>query len=116
MSAAAPQNSGKSGGGSDPDALRRWKNLLEDAFGPAQITVTDESHRHAGHLPAGSPSQGTHASVRVVSKHFEGLSLPERHRRVYAALGFGGTDRVLHALQVRALTPEEAARASEAKQ
>lgn len=102
--------SGTGGDVSERGGLERWRTLLERAFGPAEIDVADESHRHAGHLPAGSPKQGTHASVRVVSKHFEGLSLPERHRRVYAALGFGGSDRVLHALQVRALTPDEADR------
>ncbi len=90
-------------------ALRDWQKRLEQAFGPS-VEVSDDSHQHAGHLPAGSPSRGTHASVRVVSAQFEGLSLPERHRRVYAALGFGQSGNDLHALQIRALTPAEAGR------
>lgn len=92
-------------------ALRDWQKRLEQAFG-SRVEVSDDSHRHAGHLPPGSPSRGTHASVRIVSEQFEGLSLPERHRRVYAALNFGGNGNDLHALQIRALTPAEAARTS----
>lgn len=92
------------------DPIEGWRLRLEKAFGAAQVTVSDESGRHAGHLPPGSPTRGTHASVRVVSESFEGLSLPERHRRVYQALGFGGQDNALHALQIRTLTPSEAQR------
>jgi len=95
----------------DGAILAGWREKLRAAFGPAEVEVSDDSHQHAGHLPAGAPSRGTHASVRVVSARFEGMTLPERHRRVYAAIGFGGEDRVLHALQVRALTPAEAERA-----
>jgi BolA protein len=98
----------------DDAALARWREKLRTAFDPAEVEVSDESHRHAGHLPAGSPARGTHAAVRVVSVRFEGMALPERHRRVYAALGFGREDQVLHALQVRALTPAEAERAERA--
>ncbi len=88
--------------------LVRWREKLHAAFDPAEVEVSDDSHRHAGHLPAGSPGRGTHASVRVVSVRFDGMTLPERHRRVYAALGLGREDQDLHALQVRAQTPAEA--------
>ena len=89
------------------EPVRGWKALLERAFDPARVEVSDDSHRHAGHLPPGSPSRGTHASVRVVSAQFRGLGLPERHRLIYAALGFGRGGNELHALAIRALTPEE---------
>jgi cytochrome c biogenesis protein CcdA len=49
-------------------------------------------------------------SWQLVGGVLAGLSLPERHRRVYQALGFGGPDNALHALQIRALTPMEARR------
>lgn len=90
-----------------------WRNKLEQTFPDSRIDVADESHRHAGHLPAGSPSRGTHASIRVVSASFEGVSLPQRHRMVYQAIGLDRQDSILHAVQVRALTPDEAGRAGQ---
>ncbi len=45
-----------------------------------------------------------HYEVRIVAREFEGLSLVERHRKVYAALHdvIGGT---LHALSLKTLAP-----------
>ncbi|MBP9732772.1 MAG: BolA family transcriptional regulator [Candidatus Omnitrophica bacterium] len=94
----------------DASDVEEWRSRLERVFEDSLVEVTDESHRHAGHLPSGSPSRGTHASVRVVSAGFEGVPLPQRHRMVYQALGFGREENALHAVQVRALTPDEAAR------
>jgi len=55
---------------------------------------------------------GNHWSARVVSPAFAGKSLVQRHQMVYATV----KDRMLphdesiHALQLKTLTPEEAAR------
>lgn len=95
---------------SDPSSL--WRGRLSAAFAGARVSVEDDSRRHAGHLPAGAPSRGTHASVEVVWDGFEGKPLPERHRMVYRALGIGRDDADLHALQVRARTFAEADRAA----
>ena len=49
---------------------------------------------------------GRHFEAVIVSTAFEGRSRVERHRLVYAALGDRMRERV-HALSIKALTPEE---------
>jgi BolA protein len=79
---------------------------LGAAFSPAELSVEDESAKHAGH--SGSRPEGeTHFNVRVVATAFEGLSRVERQRRVYAALAEELKTHI-HALSVTALTPAEA--------
>ena len=49
---------------------------------------------------------GVHFAARVVAVQFAGKSTLERHRMVYATLGERmGTD--IHALSIKAMTPEE---------
>ena len=79
---------------------------LTGAFSPAELSVVDDSAKHAGH--SGSRPEGeTHFSVRIVSDAFEGVSRVERQRRVYAALADELKTHV-HALSVTTLTPAEA--------
>jgi BolA protein len=79
---------------------------LTVALSPLELSVDDESARHAGH--AGSRPEGeTHFSVRIVADMFDGLSRVERQRRVYAALADELKSHI-HALSVSALTPAEA--------
>ena len=73
---------------------------------PAGLVVVDDSHKHAGH--EGARDGRGHFSVEIVSAAFEGLAPLARHRRVYEALG-GMMQTDIHALQIRALTPAEAA-------
>jgi BolA protein len=80
------------------------RERLQEAFTPATLDIIDESHKHAGH--AGARSGGGHFAVFLVSPAFAGKSLIERHRMVYAALGQLMTSDI-HALSVKALTPEE---------
>jgi BolA protein len=73
---------------------------------PLALEIRDDSHRHAGH--EGAKDGRGHFAVDIVSEAFAGLAPLARHRRVYAALGdMMQTD--IHALQVRARTPAEAA-------
>ncbi len=87
----------------------RIRAALEAAFAPAQVLVQDDSAKHAGHAGA-RPGGETHYSVAVVSPAFAGQSRVARSRAVHAVLDaeFAGG---LHALALRLLTPEEAARA-----
>lgn len=79
--------------------------LLRESLGPEHLTVTDESAAHAGH--AGSrPGGETHFSVEVVAELFRGESRLARQRRVTDALRALLAGPV-HALSIRALTPEE---------
>jgi len=81
------------------------RQKLTASFSPAELVVTDESAKHAGH--AGSRAEGeTHFDVRIVSKSFDGLSRVERQRRVYAVLADELKTQV-HALSVITLTPAE---------
>ena len=83
------------------DAIR---HALETAFRPRSLVVVDDSARHAGH--AGARDGRGHFNVEVVSDDFEGLTALQRHRAVYAALGELMTTDI-HALSIRAHTPQE---------
>lgn len=90
-----------------PHRADRIAAALRDAFPPAEVTVTDDSHRHAGHAGA-APGGETHYSVRVVSPAFAGMTRVARSRAAHDALAaeFGSG---LHALALTLKTPEEAA-------
>ena len=89
------------------DSVR--KNF-ETVFAPVELTIEDESARHAGHSGAREGGE-SHFRVRIVSARFAGLSRVERQRRVYAV----AADEIaagLHALALTTLTPDEAAKRS----
>ncbi|MHB8454422.1 MAG: BolA family protein [Acidiferrobacterales bacterium] len=77
---------------------------LRTALAAENVEVTDESAQHAGH--AGARNGGGHYAVTVVSPQFAGKNPVERHRMVYAALGNAMREQI-HALSIRAFTPEE---------
>ncbi|OGI46232.1 MAG: cell division protein BolA [Candidatus Muproteobacteria bacterium RBG_16_65_34] len=77
---------------------------LRRAFAPERIEIHDESHRHAGH--AGARDGGGHFEVLIVSPRFRGLTVLQRHRLVYEAVG-DMMRREIHALGIRALSPDE---------
>jgi BolA protein len=83
----------------------RIQDAIRSAFAPAEVTVVDDSHRHAGHAGA-QPGGETHYTVRVVSATFAGMSRVARSRAVHAALSdeFAGG---LHALALELRAPEE---------
>ena len=84
------------------DAIR---TAIEAALAPMQLEIEDESHKHAGH--AGARDGRGHFRVDVVSAAFAGMTPIARHRAVYAAVGeLMNTD--IHALAIRARTPQEA--------
>jgi BolA protein len=84
------------------------KRKLSEGFAPEALSVTDESAHHAGHAGA-RPGGETHFNVRIVSARFQGVSRVERQRQIYAALA-AEFAAGLHALSLKALTPEEAGR------
>jgi len=84
---------------------RNIERKLAAAFAPAELSVVDESAKHAGHSGA-RPEGETHFRVRIVSEAFKGLSRVERQRRVYAALAGEMKSRV-HALALTTLAPGE---------
>jgi BolA protein len=86
------------------------RERLERALAPVRLDIVDESALHEGH--AGSRPEGeTHFRVTVVSAAFLGRSRVERQRLVHRAAADLLASRI-HALSIRALTPEEAATAA----
>lgn len=83
----------------------RIRDILTREFAPAHLDVIDDSHKHAGHAGA-RPEGETHFRVIVVSEAFTGESRVTRQRRINAALKELLETRI-HALQLKALTPEE---------
>lgn len=76
------------------------EEILRKALAPLHLTVTNESHLHT--VPPGSES---HFNVVIVSKHFAGKGLIQRHRHLHALLA-KELER-LHALALHCYTPEE---------
>lgn len=92
------------------DAAMNVKEKIEQklvsAFPDAEIKVFDDSHKHAGHAGA-RPEGETHFRVVLRSAAFTGLSRLARHRRVMSVLQDELAGPV-HALAIKAHTPEEA--------
>jgi len=89
------------------DRVAAIRSRLEQALVPARLEIRDDSAMHAGH--AGAASGGGHFTVVIVADRFAGMSAIERHRLVYASLG-DLMPKEIHALSMKALTPEESAR------
>ncbi len=90
--------------------------LLErfrQAFPEAAIQIEDESHLHVGH--AGAAGGAGHFRVRVIDARFNGLQRIARHRLVYDAVSDWMPARV-HALNIIAMTLEEAGHSSTIQQ
>lgn len=86
------------------DRVQMIRDRLNAALDPVTLDIEDDSARHAGH--AGAKSGGGHFNVYIVSGKFEGMSLIERHRAVYAAMG-DAMQSEIHALSIEARTPAE---------
>ncbi len=86
------------------DRVEAIKQRLRDAFSPLELLIKDQSHLHAGH--AGAEDGRGHFDVTIVSDAFVEAGRLQRHRMVFDALG-EMMDTDIHALRVRALTPEE---------
>jgi BolA protein len=86
------------------DRAAELEQRLFTALDAEHVEVQDDSALHRGH--AGARGGAGHFSVIVVSRKLEGLDRVARHRAVYEAAG----DMIptqIHALSVRAYTPEE---------
>lgn len=86
------------------DTIRARLACLE----PQSLEVFDDSHQHLGH--GGYRADGSHFRMRIVSAQFEGKNKVARHRMVYAALGELMKEDI-HAMNIDARTPAEAAAA-----
>jgi BolA protein len=80
--------------------------LLKEKLSAQHVAIIDESHMHRGHKAAGG---GGHYHVTVVSSEFENVNLVDQRRLVYSALDdqITGTPKLIHALQIKTLTPDQ---------
>jgi BolA protein len=85
------------------ERVARLRAAIERELAPLVLDITDDSAAHAGHAGA---REGGHFRVKLVSAAFRGRPQIERHRLVYAAVAplMHGD---VHALNIRALAPEE---------
>lgn len=82
---------------------------MKEKLDAVHVEVIDESFKHAGH--AGAASGGGHFILKVISDHFQGLPLLDRNRLVFRILEDEMKGEI-HALSVKAATPEEWKRSS----
>ena len=89
------------------EMAKRLATKLTRRLAPTRLEIVDDSAKHPGHA-GWSPGGEPHFNVLVVSGAFEGQSRVARQRLVYEILAEELEERV-HALQLKTLTPEEAA-------
>ena len=80
---------------------------LENALAPELLELEDQTKNHAGHNQEAKPYGNTHFNLLIVSQHFTALSRVQRQRAVLDALGDIFDTTLLHALSIKALTPDE---------
>lgn len=80
--------------------------LLKEKLSAQHVDIIDESYLHRGHKAAGG---GGHYNVTVVSEKFENVNAIDQRRLVYSALDdqINGTPKLIHALQIKTLTPNQ---------
>lgn len=87
------------------------REKLTNEFNPTRLELEDDSARHAGHHHEGGmdakPGGESHFNLTLVSHSFIGMGRVQRQRAVNMVLASELAGPV-HALSIRALTPEEA--------
>lgn len=73
----------------EPDEVKR---LIETGIADGTVSVTGD---------------GRHFEAVVISASFGDKNMLQRHRAIYAALGDRMQNDVVHALSIKAYTPEE---------
>jgi BolA protein len=86
------------------ERVKEIEKRLTAALTPETVGVEDESHLHEGH-PGARDGRG-HFRVLIIADAFDGKTLLQRHRMVYAALG-GLMQTDIHALAIDAWSPDE---------
>lgn len=85
------------------NTIERMKERL-DVLAPAHLEIADDSALHAGH--EGAKGGGGHYQLTIVSEQFAGKPTVARHRMIYERLA-DMMQREIHALSIKAATPDE---------
>lgn len=82
---------------------------IEESLTPAYLKVGNDSAKHAHHAGMRGASNITesHFTLDIVSSVFTNMKMPERHRCVYRILNEELLSKGVHALQIKAKTPQE---------
>ena len=88
---------------SNPGTAATLRERL-NALAPSVLEIRDDSAAHAGH--AGAAGGAGHFSLLIVSEVFAGLPRLQRHQRVLREVA-DLLPYPVHALSIKALTPEE---------
>ncbi len=88
------------------EAVQIIEKIMREKLDATHVAIIDESYLHRGHKAAGG---GGHYHLTVVSSQFETANLIDQRRLVYTALDqqINGTPKMIHALQIKTLTPEQ---------
>lgn len=86
-----------------PVTAQEIEDTLRASLQPEELSITDDSRLHAGHVGA---REGRHFSVRIVASCFAQTPRLKRHRLVYDALHLL-IPRGIHALAIDARAPGE---------
>ncbi len=82
---------------------KKIESRLDTTLAPLHIEIRDDTGKHINHQ---NFDDGAHLSSVIVSPHFKGLTLLERHRLVYQALA-DMIKKEIHAFSMQTFTPEE---------
>ena len=84
--------------------ITEMRRRLEQALSPEELSIEDEGHLHVGH--EGARDGRGHFRLVLVSEALEGMTMIQKHRAVYDALGdLMRTD--IHALAIDAYSSSE---------
>ena len=84
--------------------------ILNENLAPQNLILQDQSSRHNDHNEQARNLGQTHFALEIVSEKFADLSRVERQRMIYELLDEIFKTTQLHALTMKLLTPEEAAK------
>lgn len=73
---------------------------------PISLEIQDESSKHANHFLNNQKGEETHFKVTIISNHFIGKSLLDRHKIIYNLLSEELSTKI-HALALKAITKDE---------
>jgi BolA family transcriptional regulator, general stress-responsive regulator len=80
--------------------IERMHALLQEAFQPDRLEITDQSHLHVGH-PGAKTGKG-HFQLLIQAKALTELSSVKAHQAIYQALGTMMQNDI-HALSINIL-------------
>jgi len=86
--------------------LEKIESILKNQLDINHIKIEDESHLHSGHKQNRNAGSGGHYKAVIISKSFDNLSLIERHRLVYKALG-DLIGKEIHAFSMKTISNKE---------